>query len=308
MALTTAPLFQKKKTTALSKSLLPLPGGLGSILAPPPAPPMFTLPTISAPPFLGGSLPPSVTGGIGAHTPAPGGGNYQNLLASDPLYQQMLADAKAASAADLAARNAAIQRALISFGELPTYSGPSSLGFDLTGLVTPEIQQLIQQSTTSGLSTVARLAEQDKLAQRGIVNNLAGRGLIFSGDTGYRLGQEQQAYQRAQYDARQQLLDALMGIQGGYVSSERARQQALMSAAMQAFATQLALAQANAGAGTSAGGPGPAAAGGPGVKAAWGSLIPPFTQTGPPPIPMVTKYPLSRPIQNVLTGQPVRWW
>lgn len=170
--------------------------------------------------------------------------NYQDLLNQDPFYKQWLANMQAQSAADLAARNYAIQRALISFGEVP---GDLNVpGLDLSGVLDDATRQLIAQNTTAGLSTTARLQQQDVQAQRSINNALAARDMAYSGETGFQLGREQQQYTQAQYDARQRLLDALLGYETNYAAAEQARQQALLQAAQQAYQNQLALAQLRA--------------------------------------------------------------
>lgn len=68
-------------------------------------------------------------------------------------------------------------------------------------------------------STLANLGHANDLARRRIVNVLAGRGLAHSGALGFQQGEQARAYGQAQYDAGNQLLDALNQQLGGYLGS-----------------------------------------------------------------------------------------
>ena len=59
--------------------------------------------------------------------------------------------------------------------------------------------------------------------ERAIKNALAARGALRSGEAGFQLGEEQQRFATAQYDARQQLVDLLAGIEAGYANAQRQR-------------------------------------------------------------------------------------
>jgi hypothetical protein len=72
----------------------------------------------------------------------------------------------------------------------------------------------------SGHSVLARLAKAHEDRQRGLINNLAGRGIIYSGETGYQTTQEGRAYGNEQFDARAKVLDYLRGIQGQRLERE----------------------------------------------------------------------------------------
>lgn len=127
--------------------------------------------------------------------------------------QQYLAAQQAAEQAQL---QQAIQNAIIRFGEAPEGYTHETL--------TPEILALAQQNTDAGLSLVARLNQQRDLGQRGILNDLAARGALQSGETGYQLGQLGLGYKQQQYDARQQLLDYLAGVQAAFAQNQTGRE------------------------------------------------------------------------------------
>lgn len=148
------------------------------------------------------------------------------------------ADARAESIADRASRNAGFRRAAIAFGELPDVAGiAQALGLSLSDLgdvFGSDTAALARGNTQAGTSTVARLGEAHQDAARGITNALASRGILRSGETGFQQSRENLNYTRAQYDARNRLLDYLSGLQSGFVSAERQRAQALAQARMQA--------------------------------------------------------------------------
>lgn len=68
-------------------------------------------------------------------------------------------------------------------------------------------------------STLANLSHQNKIGVRNILNNLAGHGLLHSGDLGYREGEQARAFGQASYDATQQLLAQLSGYLNQYLGS-----------------------------------------------------------------------------------------
>jgi hypothetical protein len=114
---------------------------------------------------------------------------------------------------------------------------------DLNGIIDPATQALAQKNTEAGLSTEARLSKAHTDAMRAIKNSLAARGALRSGEAGYQLGNEQQAYTQAEYDSKQQLLDYLSSYQQGYLQAEQQRQQQLAQASSDAANRQQALPQ-----------------------------------------------------------------
>ena len=164
-------------------------------------------------------------------------GSYLNLLNSDPILQQTLADLQAGGISDRAQADTLSQRALIQFGEVPALEGIDAklAGPDfarVAGLARP----LAEANTQSGMSVVARMEKLRKDNVRAIKNALAARGALRSGEAGHQLGEEQQRFQQAQYDARSQLVDLLSGIEAGFANAmrQRAGQQAqAQQAAMQ---------------------------------------------------------------------------
>jgi hypothetical protein len=145
-----------------------------------------------------------------------------NILNSDPGYQQTLADLSAQGISDQAQADVLTQRGLIQFGEVPALEG-----LDLT-LAGPEFARiaglarpLAEANTAAGLSVTARMEKLRQQNVRALKNALAARGALRSGETGYQLGEEQQRFTQAQYDARQQLVDFLGGIQAGLAAAKR---------------------------------------------------------------------------------------
>ncbi len=104
-------------------------------------------------------------------------------------------------------------------------------GFD----VDPNTMEMARQNYKSGNSILSRLDLGHANAARGIVNNLAARGLIRSGDLGYREGQENQQYGNNVYDAKRSLLDSLNGYQQQYLDRKNSLQGAVTQALQQQY-------------------------------------------------------------------------
>lgn len=164
--------------------------------------------------------------------------DYTKAIKQDPLFQLAQKQVKAQHQAAIEGLRGAQQRLLIQFGEVPEL--PSGLGFDLTHSLDDATKSLIAQNTQAKLSTVARLQQSYDQGYRTAINNLASRGLLRSGETGFQLGRLQTGFQQAQYGARQQLLDTLNQAWGGYAQGESARQDALLNAMNMALSRILA--------------------------------------------------------------------
>lgn len=171
--------------------------------------------------------PPSALN-IPGYTP-----NWLDLINNDPALAQIRANLQGQGNAALSGRNAAAIRDLIRFGEIPT-------GINDYGLTDAD-RALIQQSTTSGLSTAAQLRAQHALRQRGLINQLGAAGIARSGETGYQTGQEQQAYTQEQDAARQAVLAALAGYDQTYLAGEGERAGQLNTAIDEATGRQMGL-------------------------------------------------------------------
>ncbi len=219
-----------------------------------PSSPSTALPHYGVAAAASDSMPYS-SGGGGYSMPSV---DYAGLLQSmlGPLRSQ----AASMAAADAAALKAQQRRAVIQFGEAinPTGNDVSLLGSGFDKAINAETLRLAKENTTSGLSVLARLNQAHSDAVLNIRNSLAARGILQSGETGYQMGREQTASLRSQYDARQQVLDYLAGIQSAFAQAEQQRQWALAQAAMSAAASIPFVPPAYGGGGGGGGGaPGP---------------------------------------------------
>jgi hypothetical protein len=131
---------------------------------------------------------------------------------------------------------------------------------DIEADITPDIRSLAQQSTSSGVSTIARLEEAKKDAARQLEGFLGGRGLFRTGETGYQQGRQQTDYTRSRFDATQELLDYLAGYQAAFTQAEQQRTMSAQQAAQNALLNWL---QMN----PSAGGPAPSSGPAPASQA-----------------------------------------
>lgn len=143
-----------------------------------------------------------------------------NPFDTDPAYLAALAaEQQGIQAADAALR-AAQEQAIVGFGD-PGLA--DALGIS----VSPQTRQAAEQNPHS---TVKRLGEQRDEGQRGIVNNLAAHGILFSGDLGYKTGENQKQYARNVYDQQQSLLGSLGQIGRDTLAQKQTLHQGTVSA------------------------------------------------------------------------------
>jgi hypothetical protein len=191
----------------------------------------------------GGSTPTSATPGGTSLTPVAAGQqpgmntqSYMDILRNDPIYSQTLADLSAQGISDRSQADTLAQRALVQFGEVPALEGlDARLAGPEFARISGVAKPLAEANTQSGMSIVARMEKLRKDNVRAIKNALASRGALRSGEAGYQLGEEQQRYSTAQYDARSQLVDLLAGIEAGVAAGARQRAGAQAGAAQQGF-------------------------------------------------------------------------
>jgi hypothetical protein len=195
---------------------------------------------------------PGLSGDLLYPAGEPGGydqGGYQGSysLGMDPGYQAALnAEQLGLSQLDaqlLAARN----RAVIEFGD-PALAGLAGFGLD------PQSADFAKQNYLSGNSTMSRLDKSRDEKKRAIINALAGRGILFSGETGYQEGEASGEYGRNVYDARNKVLDALRTVQEGYLDRKTALHDRVVQAMQQAYYFAMQNGQMFQGAGGGGGG------------------------------------------------------
>ena len=151
---------------------------------------------------------------------------------------------------DAAHLRGAIQQALIGFGGVPNL--PSDV-LQNTGLDTAGTQSLAENNP---FSTLARLAQGYRDQQDAAKNQLAARGILNSGETGYQLGKLGQQQAGAQYDATNSLLGSIGTLNDQYTAGRQAAADKLAQGAFQA--------ESNAAANNTGG-----SSGGPSVTATW---------------------------------------
>jgi hypothetical protein len=166
-----------------------------------------------------------------------GGGDYAGLIGGSADLSGIEAQMGAQSAADAASRDAALRRFIVSYGSLPDFDklgiSKDAMGY-LTKAMDPRTQELAANAEKEGLSIHARQARQDEVARRQIPAQLAARGLLHSGQTGYDLGEQAQSYKTTQYDTLNELLGNIEGTVSNFNQAERDRQMQIAMARMQA--------------------------------------------------------------------------
>lgn len=153
--------------------------------------------------------------------------DYGALIKNDTGLQNIQGLLASNQTGDVNARNAAIQSALVQFGEVPdVHALAQQLGMsdeDIAGVLGPDAQKLARDATASGLSTVSRLDQQHNDSLLHLKNELNKRGLLNSGEAGYQLDREGTGYRQAQFDSRAKLLQYLQQYQQGYLSAQQGR-------------------------------------------------------------------------------------
>ena len=203
----------------------------------------FANPSAPASPSLGAGVAPvgapGSIGNAGSYTP-----DWASLIQNDPGFLQDQSTLSASGIANASQRDALMQTALVNFGgNVDMNAVAKTLGVDpssLSNLDPATVQALAHQNDVAGTSTQSRLDAANTLATRGIKNALNARGLLNSGETGYQLGQQQQSYTQAQYDARQKLTDYMTQYQQGYLTGQQQLNQSLSTAASSAADRQYA--------------------------------------------------------------------
>ena len=217
--------------------LADLGGGLAQTRRPAPlAQPPFVLPGYTPPPSTyrpaaaprpstgttpagpGGYLPPrapapaplpAAPNPLPATPAQPAGSPYpafdpNNLFNADPGVLQAQAFTNQSIAELDALLRSSRRAALVNFGD-PTLTQSNLQGYSLD----PTDVTASRTAYESGNATLARLDRQKQLERQAVVNKLAGRGLIRSGDLGYGLGQSALVAGNREYDARAKLTDYL---------------------------------------------------------------------------------------------------
>lgn len=157
--------------------------------------------------------------------PTPSETAWTEYLTTDPFYSQTVGQLSAAGQTDAAERARRIQQMLVQFGDASGFTGDD---------ITQTVRDLASENTSAGLSTLARLRKSASDARQRAINQLAARGILQSGETGYQTGELALQAQQAEFDARNSVLDQFAQAQYGFNSSEIQRQLARISASFEA--------------------------------------------------------------------------
>lgn len=182
---------------------------------------------------------------------AASGFNFGASILNDPIFKATQAQINAANQGAQSQAGVGFGQALANYGQIPDLTAAAQqLGLNpsdpmygiLTGAASnPNTVSAANALTQQGLSTEAQLAQQHQTAIQNLMNNLAARGAVQSGDTGVGLGLEEQSNAQRQYQAQQSLLDTLGKLVSGYNTQQQAGIGQLQQAAGQAAARQIAL-------------------------------------------------------------------
>lgn len=121
------------------------------------------------------------------------------------------------------------EREIIQAGD-PALAGMAGFGLD------PQAGVFAQQNYLSGNADLARVDRAKEMAKRAIINKLAARGIIWSGDLGYLEGEANIDFGNQEYDVRQAVLKRLSDLMGQYLQQKQALKQSTLAAYQQAYA------------------------------------------------------------------------
>jgi hypothetical protein len=144
---------------------------------------------------------------------------------------------------DAAHLRGAIQQALIQFGAVPDL--PQDV-LSSTGLDTGATGTL---ASNNPFSTLKQLQQSYQQKQDATKNQLAARGILSSGETGYQLGNLGQQQGQDTYNATNSLLSGIGSLNDQYVAGQQAAAQALSQGALTAENTAAASGQLAGGGG-----------------------------------------------------------
>lgn len=190
--------------------------------------------------------------GYAPHPSAPGlSPQFGFNILNDPLYAQLQKQVGAQNQAAQAAFGTGVGQELAQYGQMPDLTGAAqSLGLNassplyalLTGAAgNPNTVAAANALTNAGLSTEAQNAQQHSTDIGNLMNNLAARGAVQSGDTGVGLRLADQADAQRQYQAQQTLLGHLANLVGTYNTQQQNDINQLQQGASQAAARQISL-------------------------------------------------------------------
>lgn len=181
---------------------------------------------------LAGSYGPSPQSPLTKTLTLGGTHDYASDINNDPAYKQLKDLLSAQGISDAAHLRGAIQQALIQFGAVPNLPGDvlSNSGLD-TGLTS-------QLADNNPFSTLKRLAQDYQDRGDAAKNQLAARGILNSGETGYQLGRLGQNQAQSQYDVTNSLLGSLGSLNDAYAQGQQAHAQQLAQGAFVAEQNQ----------------------------------------------------------------------
>lgn len=170
-------------------------------------------------PHVVSSLPPGISGTT-PHTPSP--------FDSDPGYQAAVTAEQAGNATLASQLQNLITQRIVAYGD-PSLAGQAGFGLD------PQAAAFAQQNYLSGNGEKARIDKAHDNARQAIINQLAAHGIVFSGDTGYQIGNADQTYGNQVYDAQQSALADILGYRTGSQTQQSALHQATIAALENAY-------------------------------------------------------------------------
>lgn len=193
-------------------------------------------------PDIAPAIPGTVNTGNPSGTPLPTiKESFDKWLATDPAFQRMLQDQRFGRSSSIGAAAEQIVRTLARLGD-PNLLQNANLAALAGGLVDPETGQAssimsdllaaIQSQRANGLGGALDAGGNTILAQIGreldraktVTNaSAAGRGVYRSGRRQENIANVEDEASRAQFDARQAAIDAIMGIGRDVVTGERNR-------------------------------------------------------------------------------------
>lgn len=134
-----------------------------------------------------------------------GGGLTNSIYDTDPAVASAKAQEQLGIPKITSQLAALVAQRIANYGD-PSIASMAGFGLD------PQSAAFAQQNYLSGNAELARIDQTHKQNLQTVINQLAGHGLVFSGDTGYKTGLEDQNYGNTVYDAQQKALSDVLAL------------------------------------------------------------------------------------------------
>lgn len=150
---------------------------------------------------------------------------YMDVIQSDPIYQQTLADNAASLSAAGASLGTNVANLVVELGYVPDLGtigqtlglSPEMVNWLKSNVDWASVSKLADSANRNGTSLLSQLASEHKANQGSIKDVLAARGLYRSGGLSSDLGREASRFAGANFKALRDAGNSIGGLYGNYL-------------------------------------------------------------------------------------------